>query len=172
MKATRSGCNLHLRYYAPKFISKTTSFIQFINLYLLIFIIYVYNLTQMPGFGQLFRIKLYCYFCFLVFILQHLERILAFMIESRNTILCTPGPLGVPRRLLVLIRLPLNKSAFFRFEFSSFFFFNFQHIKNNNIGNFVVNLITFHFEMMIRFPITVKVRQLLPLISMMDKACE
>lgn len=103
---------------------------------------------------------------FLLFVLYPLRRIIAILIETEegNNILCTPGALMAPRK------------------FSRDFLLTSQHSVdcdslpvlstfNNNIY-FSINLVSFHFEMVIGLSTTENVLQLLSLMSILDRACE
>lgn len=120
----------------------------------------------MPDFGPWFEMfysfYLNCYrFCF-----YPLRRIIAILIETEkgNNILCPPGALRAPRKFSLDFLLTSQHSA----DCNSLPVLS---MFNNNIY-FAINLVSFHFELVIGFSATVNVLQLLSLVSILDRACE
>lgn len=103
---------------------------------------------------------------FLLFVLCPLRRIIAILIETEkgNNILCTPGALMAPRKFSLDFPLTSQHSVDCNSlpVLSTF---------NNDIY-FAINVVSFHFEMVIGFSTTVNVLQLLSVMSILDRACE
>lgn len=103
---------------------------------------------------------------FLLFVFCPLRRIIAILIETEkgNNILCTPGALMAPKKFSFDFLLTSQHSVDCNSlpVLSTF---------NNNIY-FAINLVSFHFEMVIGFSTTVNVLQLLSLMNILDRACE
>lgn len=102
---------------------------------------------------------------FRLFVLCPLRRIIAILIETEkgNNILCTPGALMAPRKFSLDFPLTSQHSV----DCNSL-----PVLSTFNNIYFAINLVSFHFEMVIGFSTTVNVLQLLSLMSILDRACE
>lgn len=102
----------------------------------------------------------------MLFVLCPLRRIIAILIETEkgNNILCTPGALMAPRKFSLDFPLTSQHSGDCNSlpVLSTF---------NNDIY-FAINVVSFHFEMVIGFSTTVNVLQLLSVMSILDRAFE